>query len=162
MQVLSFLVPALVQLELARVFDLDLLQLYRRGLLYSVHVLIVHMIYLVRGAGCKDQHTFQDRYDKLSIETSLQECVHLGLLDNLVELNVSDALMPSTREGVADVFYLSEDNPITHSTDAHKEAEKSYDAQVPMRYVKSLTTVEMRVGIIVKHRLRVENERTFK
>ena len=84
-------IAALVQLELARVLDFDLLQLDRCGLLDPVHVLVVHVVDLVGGAGCENQHAFQDRDDELSIETSLQKSVHLRLFHDLVELNIPNA-----------------------------------------------------------------------
>ena len=157
--------PLLIYSELACISYFDLLKLNSLDLSDSVHVLVIHVVNIVRGAGCEDDDSLQNRNDKLRVQACLKEGVHLVLFDQLFKLIVLYHLASAARGMVPHVLQLHQHNPIPHSTQSDNEAKESdAGAIVGVNEVCCANVARVIFDIILIHevRLRVIDERPLK
>ena len=83
------------------------------------------MIYLIWWASCKDDDAFEDRDDKLCIQSSLKESVHLRLLLELSELIKFDHFALPTGETIPYVPHLSPDHFISSTGECDEKSEET-------------------------------------
>ena len=112
----AVLVALLIYFVLASILDLDLLQLNYLFLLDAVHVRVFHVINFVGGTGGENNDAFENCNDKLSIQTGLQEGIHLRLLYNLFKFVKLDHFGASARHSIPQIPHLDTYNLITHAT----------------------------------------------
>ena len=112
----AVLVALFVYFVLACILDLNLLQLNYLFLLDAVHVRVFHVIDFVGGAGGENNDTLENCNDKLSIQTGLQEGIHLRLLYNLFKFVKLDHFRASARHSIPQIPHLDTYNLIPHTT----------------------------------------------